>query len=315
VAGAYDAQVTAGQDDLAVRSDPRRVVLLWAWTLLVVLYFTWEIFSYRGLFALAAEWQFVHLGQDLPTFTFGALVFIFSWPVVLILRRNHRAAAAEASVADKDRQDLVAALDSARAYMHFLFGLTMSLAFAMVVALAWTLLLPSASGEPRSVNIAAGNPPEGVAAIEGTVNYGRLASFSRGILFLRRTSIYAPVVPEAGHDQPIRYFLEFLPGERADISNGGSVTHRQGILVRNDLPGGLRRLYLYLGYTPAPHYYVLYASPLTMRWPYYLAAIQLALGALAFLVAALFQRRRVNRLTRSARRRTLRDAPAAGVTA
>jgi hypothetical protein len=293
-----------------LHDDRRRVLLLWGWTLLVVLYFTWEIYSYRGIFALIAEWQFVHLGQDLPTFTFGALVFIFSWPVARILARDYRTEAKRAGPSDKDSEDLVAAVGAARSYMHLLFGLTMSLAFAMMVALAWTLLLPSAVGQPRPVVATAGDPGEGVAALEGTVNYGRLASFSRGILFLRRTSIYAPVVRDEGHDQPIRYFIEFLPTERADISNGGSVTHRRGILVRNDLPGGLRRLYLYLGYTPAARYYVLYASPLTMRWPYYLAAIQLGLGALGFLVAALLQRRRVVSLTHSARRRALRDAPA-----
>jgi hypothetical protein len=292
-----------------LRDDPRRILLLWGWTLLVVLYFAWEVVAYRGLFAVLAEWQFVHLGQDLPSFTFGALIFIFSWPVLLLVGRHshQRRPTEDISPAASEREDLLAAVQSARDYMHFLFGFAVSLTFATIVALCWTMLLPTSEAPPRQVNVVAGDPGEGPAIMQGTVHYGRLASFSRGILFFRRTSIYAPVMSGTGLDQPVRYFVEFLPGERADITNGGSITHRRGILVRNDLPGALRRLYDYLGYRTAPHYYILYASPLTIRWPYYLVAIQFALGAVVFVVVALLQRRRVRALGAMLRRRTLRD--------
>jgi hypothetical protein len=320
--------VESGVDGVAEESavslwqqDSHRAAASWIWTIIVVLYFTWEAVGYHGLFAIIAEWQFVYLGQDFPTFTFCALTFIFTWPVLRLLRRRYREGdareeAGSVAVPSTDRVDarrsldIQAAVDNARDHVHFLYGFAIALFLGMLLALAWTLLLPRSEGEPRPVSIARENPGEGPARLVGTVNYGRLASFSRGILFLRRTSIYAPVVSGVGHDEPIRYFIEFLPTERAYISNGASVTHRRGILVRGDLPGGLRRLYHYLGYRAAPHYYVLYASPLTMRWPYYLAAIQFGFGALVFLVVALIQRRHAARLDRKAHAISVRRAEA-----
>jgi hypothetical protein len=52
---------------------------------------------------------------------------------------------------------------------------------------------------------------------------------------------------------------------------------------------------------------VLYASAETIRWPYYLVAIQFAIGGLGFLVCALFQRRRAGRLGRDARILRIRE--------
>jgi hypothetical protein len=295
----------------------RRRLWLWLWVLAVVLYFAWEAVAYRGLFSIIAEWQFNHFGQDLPTFIFGALTTIFAWPALYLFRRRvlvEEEPDDDGEPADPDaidlpavRRDAEAAEDAARDYMHFLFGFTVAMILAAVVALGWTLLLPKLEGPTRTIAVTGALPAEGPAQMVGTVQYGRIASFSRGILFLRRTALYAPIISPKDASGEIRYFIEFLPSERGDISNGATVSSRRGILVRNDLPGALQRLYQYLGYITSERYYVLYASSETIRWPYYLVAIQFAIGGVGFLVCALFQRRRAERLARDARILRIRE--------
>jgi hypothetical protein len=70
------------------------------------------------------------------------------------------------------------------------------------------------------------------------------------------------------------------------------------VLVRSDLPGALIRLYRYLGYRPAADYHVLYVSPITLRWPYYVVASQFLIGGLLFFVSAFWQRYHLRRLSR-----------------
>jgi hypothetical protein len=272
--------------------------------LAVVLYFSWEAAAYRGLYAYLAEWQFDHIGQDLPTFTFGILATLFAWPALRLFRRRRRrrrslsrnatAAQRAAHAAQAERRDYESAIDASRDYMHFLYGFAAALAFAAMVAVIWTLFLPRLSGNAQEISIADTNPPEGAVRLSGTVDYGRIASFSRGILLVRRSELYAPIIPAGMKDVPVRYFVEFSPDERTGIRDGASLQRRSGILVRSDLPGALVRLYRYLGYDIGKPYYVLYASSMTIRWPYYMIAVQFALGALVFLITGLFQRRHMN---------------------
>ncbi|UAK25424.1 hypothetical protein [Sphingomonas nostoxanthinifaciens] len=281
--------------------------MLWGWACLVVLYFSWEMVAYRGLFALAAEWQFHHLGQDLPTFTFGVLATIFSAPALYLFRqrtrrRHYRAedqltvqAGGEAVLELYDAQRATAA---SRDYKHFLYGITTALGIATLATLLWTLTLPTREGPVRDIVAGRALPADGPARLAGTIGYGRIASYSRGLLFLRRSELYAPVSPPEGREGLVRVFIEFTRAERADIQSGGTLANRTGILVRRDLPGALIRLYAYLGYRVAPHYEVLYASAFTLRWPYYLAAIQFGLGTLGFLLVALLQKRHIRRLDR-----------------
>ena len=286
----------------------KRRAFLWTWVLVSVLYFSWESAAYRGIFAYLTEWQFDHIGQDLPTFTFGLLTTAAAWPALHLFRRRREdqqdlaedateAERAEA-LAREEFSDSLAAIDAARDYMHYLWGFTAALLLAAIVALLWTLALPRLEGPTRSVDIAGAEPKEGPAELVGTVAYGRIASFSRGILFVRRSELYAPILPPGGKRSDIRYFVEFSPDERALIHSGASLTRRRGILVRNDLPGALVRLYRYLGYYPATRYFVLYASSQTIRWPYYMIAAQFILGALTFVISALFQQRHLGKIVR-----------------
>lgn len=310
------------QDEASVKRGRFRLQLLWLWVFVVVLYFSWESAAYRGLFAIIAEWEFDRLGQDLPTFNFVLLTMLFSWPALSILRRRRaremmideedqdiidayggdsEEAIARAYMEQEERRETTLALYAARDYMHYLFGFTAALWIAAIVSLLWTLTLPNSMEHPRNYapnSLQSAKPVEGAARFNGTLRYGRIASFGRGILFARRTSLYAPLFPPRGSDGRIRYFVEFLPAERPDIRSGAMITHRTGVLVRSDLPGALIRLYRYLGYQPSTDYYVLYVSLLTMRWPYYIIAAQFMLGGLVFFGSGLWQRRHLRRLQR-----------------
>ena len=284
----------------------RRRVFMWTWVMLSVLYFSWEAAAYRGIFAYLTEWQFDHIGQDLPTFTFGLLTTLVAWPALRLFRRKRTAQAeladdatdAQRSVADarEEFHDSIASVDAARDFMHYLLGFSAALLLATAVALLWTLALPRLEGPTRQVSIVGAEPAEGPAELVGTAGYGRIASFSRGILFIRRSELYAPILAFDGNRDNIRYFVEFSPDERQLIHSGSSLTRRRGILVRNDMPGALVRLYRYLGYYPAKRYFVLYASSATIRWPYYMIALQFGLGAAVFVVCALFQQRHMRKL-------------------
>lgn len=292
----------------------RSLQILWLWVLAVVLYFSWEAGSYRGLFAYLCEKQFAHLGQDLPTLTFACLAMAFAWPALLFARRGHAApepaapepapdgmvsaeAARRAAVADLDHQARIT-LFWARDYMHFLFGFAAALELAALAALGWTLALPTGQGQRILFSVAAGQalPPDGPARLVGEATYGRIASFRRGILFIERGALYAPILPPAGGDGRIHLFVEFLPEERPLIRNGDGVKDRDGILLHGDLPGALVHLYRAIGYRPADHYQVLYASTRTMRYPYYILSAQFALGGLAFALFGLWQRRHIRKL-------------------
>lgn len=298
------------------RAIPPHLAIMWAWVLLVVLYFAWEAATYRGFFAILAEWQFDRLGQDLPTLNFCLLTMALAWPALAILRRRRlskeedRVAVAHAHAHHHDldederadeqwEREAQLALFSAQDYMHFLFGFAAALGIAALVAVLWTFTLPTGREPPKSFTPSALNAPEpqeGAARIEGAVRYGRIASFNRGILFFNRTALFAPILPPNGGDGRVRYFVEFLPVERPDIAAGSTISHRTGILVHSDLPGALVRLYRYLGYHPVEHYHVLYASAATIRWPYYIIAAQFLLGALLFAATGLGQMRHVRQL-------------------
>lgn len=299
--GSATASATAPTSGKSRRRGSLRIGLLWTWVLAVVLYFSWEAASYRGIYAYLAEWQFDHIGQDLPTFTFGVLTILFAWPALRLFRRRRRrrrslsrnatAAQRAAHAAQAERRDYEAAIDASRDYMHFLFGFAAALALAATIAVVWTLFLPQYSAKGPEISITDTNPPEGPVRLSGTVDYGRIASFGRGILLFQRSELYAPVIPAGMKDMPVRYFVEFSPEERAEIRDGSSLQRRSGILVRSDLPGALVRLYRYLGYDIGTPYYVLYASPMTIRWPYYMIAVQFLIGAVVFLITGIFQHR------------------------
>jgi hypothetical protein len=280
---------------------PRRVVIVRAlivWVFLVTLYFLWEASAYRGLYALLSEWQFDWFGHYLPILTFAFLVVLFGSPAAWLLRSPRDSGAPIAP----DEFGGSAAISTSMNFRRTLLGFAGGLAAAALACLLWTLTLPHMSRPTRLIaaEAPAAQPlPRGPALLRGEILYTRTSAFTQDLLFTRRGVRFAPLVAPGRQDRSIRYFVELPPSIHDAQLPADLISTRAGILMRGGLPGSILRLYHYAGYRIEQPYYVLFASTLTMRWPYYVTAAQLAIAALAVLLAALVQHRHILRLTRA----------------
>jgi hypothetical protein len=277
------------------RSDRarRRVVvgrLLMVWMLIVSLFFLWEADHYSGLYAWLAECQFDLFGHYLPVLTYALLVIGFGWPGAWLLRARRRS----------DRRDLVgrdAVIHTSANFRRVLFSFAGGLAGASLAALLWTLTLPRL-GPPRRVVDASVTTnrdfAEGPAILRGRIDYARTSALAEDLLVTTRGMRFAPMLGSGdGKGQQIRYFVELLPSDFGRPRVVPTRSARAGVLVRNRLPGSIVRLYRYAGYVVDEPYYVLFASNTSVRRPYVIAAVQLALAALISIIAGLFQHRHV----------------------
>ena len=272
---------------------PRRVVvgrLLAIWVLLVALYFLWEADHYAGLYAWLAECQFDLFGQYLPVLTYALLVIGFGWPAAWLLRARRRA----------DRRELVgrdAAIYTSANFRRVLFSFAGGLAGASLVAFLWTLTLPRVGPPRQIIDIGAavgGNVVEGPTILRGRIDYARTSALAEDFAVTTKGMRFAPMfASSADHNRQILFFVELLPSDlgRPRVVPNRSV--RSGVLVLNRLPGSIVRLYRYAGYTVEKPLYVLFASNASVRRPYVVAAVQLALAALIAFIAGLFQHRHV----------------------
>ncbi|SEN61152.1 hypothetical protein SAMN05192583_3146 [Sphingomonas gellani] len=288
----------SGWRDYGMKSErtPRRVVvgrLLMAWVLVVSLYFLWEADHYSGLYAWFAEWQFDLFGQYLPVLTYALLVIGFGWPAAWLLRARRRA----------DRRELSgreAVVYTSSNFRRVLFAFAGGLAGAALVVLLWTLTLPRVAPPRQVVEVGsslAGDPAEGPVILRGRIDYARTSALAEDLLVTTKGMRFAPMFGSSGDDgRQIRYFVELLPSDLGRPRTVPTRSVRAGVLVRNRLPGSIVRLYRYAGYTVEKPFYVLFASNASIRRPYIVTAVQLALAALIALVAALFQHRHVRRI-------------------
>ena len=70
-------------------AQPRRVRLrhlLAAWSIAVALVLMWQMLAYRGLMALAAEWEFDAFGRYYPALTYLLLVVVLGSPILWLIR-------------------------------------------------------------------------------------------------------------------------------------------------------------------------------------------------------------------------------------
>jgi hypothetical protein len=260
------------------------------WILMVLLYFLWEAFRYRGLYATLAEWQFDQFGQFAPTLTFALPVLLFASPALLLLRDRHQ----RDDPRYAERTPAEAARLSALRFRQLLFVIASALLTAGVVVAVMAL---TRTAEQRSNRIVTPGSPganeadNGAATLRGTILYDRTAAFAQNLLVTKRGVRFAPIVAPglAGDVREIAYFVELEPRDTARIDPVPSITQRTGTLVRNDLPGAIVRLYRYAGLRVVRPYHVLYVSTRTMRAPYFVVAAQLALAGLIVLLAGLLQ--------------------------
>lgn len=277
---------------------PRRVFisrLLFVWVLIVSLYFLWEADHYVGLYAWLAECQFDLLGQYLPVLTYALLVIAFGWPAAWLLRARHR----------PDRRDLVgrnAAIHTSANFRRVLFSFAGGLAGASLASLLWTLTLPRLGPPRRIVDasvISLETITEGPAILRGRIDYARTSALAEDLLVTTRGMRFAPMFGSRDStDRQIRFFVELLPSDLGRPRVVPTNSARAGVLVRSRLPGSIVRLYRYAGYSVEEPFYVLFASNTSIRRPYVIAAVQLALAALIAIIAGLFQHRHVRLISK-----------------
>ena len=288
-------------DDSYNDTKRRRIgPVLGGWAILVTLFLLWQTLTYRGLMALAAEWQFNTFGRYYPSLTYVLLATIIASPVLWLLRgRRH---------GDDATGDDSAATDPAllpgRTFIRIMLGIAAACAVICIVVLIAMVTLPGDTGPVRRIAIgspAAADPATGPTELSGAVLRGRTAGLSQDLLVARRTIRFAPMLsPVGGTAETVRYFVEIGADENAATLQGNG--RREGVLRRGGLPGELEYLFRYAGYDVASPYYVLFASRGALQWPYRVAAIQLALVGIICLIAAGGLHLRRERL-----RRRLRD--------
>lgn len=261
--------------------------LVAGWAVVVILYFLWETLGYRGIYARVAEWQFDQFGHYFPMFNYGLLVLLFASPVFWLARLSPRS---------KRRGEAIhRALATGNRFRIFLLALAGIFGAAALGTVLWTVTLPAMSAPTDHVS--AGSSQAGVktgpATLSGHILYSRTSAYSQTILLKKRGVRFAPVLATSPGNRAIQYFIELAPSDVFVEDAGDKVSTRAGVLMPNSLPGSIVLLYRYAGYDVANPYYVLYTSPKTIRWPYYLAALQLLTAALISLIAALLQHRHV----------------------
>lgn len=270
--------------------------LLAFWVFIVTVYFLWEAAGYQGLYALLSEWQLDQFGRYLPVLTFSFLVLLFGSPIAWLLR--HKKFRRRKGAEKKTEEDV--AIATGLSFRNILLGFAGGLCGAAVLCLvmAWTQPVMKASERTISAAFPADEAiAEGPATLQGEILFTRTSAFTQDLLFKQRGVRFAPMVAPGAPDTSsgnIDYFVELPMSDRNSVETPEVIELRSGILQRNSLPGSIVRLYRYAGYELEHPYYVLYTSVSTMRWPYYVAAAQLAIAAFLALLAALFQHRQIN---------------------
>ncbi len=275
---------------------------------LIGLIVLWLTVSYRGIVALAAEWQFDTFGRYYPSATYMLyllLMLVPIWGFVVVRRRVRRRRGVVDSVPDPIQTALVI-----RGVFLVLGGACLVVA---VISLLTMLTLPSATGEVHVVEVATTPSREirqGPTQLVGSINYLRTAAFDQDLWLVRRSTRFAPMNGIGPDGRTVRFFIELAPEERPSVS---STELRRGILREEGLPGELIRLYRYVGYRFDNPYYVLFSSAESMRWPYFVVAGEYVLGGCVFAAFALLQRLfadRLRRLSHTSRQRDEEAVPA-----
>ncbi|WP_242139354.1 MULTISPECIES: hypothetical protein [unclassified Sphingomonas] len=285
----------------SVRRHPSRV-LLPLWIILVVAFFTWQAGTYRGVVALLAEWQFNEFGVYHPLLTFLLFVLILApLPFLFTRRRRKSAAASSAAVPATDvlpvRNNLSRAILEATRFLNVLLFIAGGCFVAALIAVIMVLMLPSVQRPLQRITASTtvpAVPAEGFTELRGNVLYTRTSAFDEDLWLARRNVRFAPMVDVGADPSDIRYFIELSATD--GTAQNATESARQGILVRNALPGELFRLYRYAGFRVAPDHYVLFRSLKTMRWPYWVWASEFGVAGLLIGIGALvqwFRRRRL----------------------
>ncbi|MDB5581815.1 MAG: hypothetical protein JWR80_6991 [Bradyrhizobium sp.] len=263
--------------------------LIWLpriWLATVGVCLLWQTMTYRGISALAAEWQYNLIGAYHPALTYLVLLILLCSPLLLLrlpVKRLLRRRGHSQSEAPSAEARLSYAISTTSRLLKTLFGAMLAVVMAAAVVASFTLFLPSAEGPVSRVVVSddTAPPASGPAELTGHLLSDKTSVFNEDFHFLRRSNRFAPMVGEGADQTVLHYFVELPPETTVTASHAVAV--RKGILRRGGLPGDLVRLYRYAGFRVDPGYYVLFASEQSMRRAYITDALELLV--LAFFIA------------------------------
>ncbi|MDB5575131.1 MAG: hypothetical protein JWR80_307 [Bradyrhizobium sp.] len=279
--------------------------LIWfprLWLAVAGLFLLWQTMTYRGVSALAAEWQYNAFGAYHPALTYLVLLLLLCSPLLLLrvpVRRmvGRRGRSRRETVPPEAQFSY--AIGTTTRLLKTLFGAALAVVVAAGVVASITLFLPSANGPLSQAVVSddAAPPSPGPVELTGRLLTDKTSVFSEDFIVGRRSSRFAPMVGEGADQTVLHYFVE-LPPETAK-SGPGVVSVRKGILRKGGLPGELVRLYRYAGFRVDSNYHVLFASSESMRRGYLTDAFELLV--LAFFIALVggiyaYRRRRLQKL-------------------
>lgn len=294
-----------------------------AFALFIFLFLLPQSVFYRGLISLLAEWQFSWFGSYLPILTVILPVLLLTLLLMLILWLVFR-------LRDKDNKDepelslaeqAKIALSKTRLAMLSFFALAAFSFVAVIVTLTLMMTLPNESGKSQKIDVGTVpfvEPKEGRAELNGTLDWQKLATIKRNLVFARQRTYFIPIVSQIADRKSTRYFVQVfrpefvlprnqMPGrapERQHLLEEGLITPTKdgpggsvnGVLRQDGLPEEIVLLYEKAGLNVHPDHYVLYRSTSDMRWPYWGAAWAFLLFGICALLIGLFQKRQHQRL-------------------
>ena len=261
------------------------------WGLVVAAALTWQAYTYRGVFAAMAEWQFREWDRMFPVATIGLTTLLLELPLLLIIylrlreRRRQRGPIRLKTIVERERL-------GAR-ILAILSGFALIIAVALVfqgLTVSGVVQKPAGLSSLESVSSSSAD----LVRTRGFVRMDRIGYYRERFLFVGRDLWVAPVTT-AQDAREINLFMEVSPTERASEPKLREVS---GIVRRAAVPGGLRRLYEYEGYNVSPTAHVIFSSRASAQWPYLSAAADLAIGALLGLLLALALHWHAKRLIR-----------------
>ena len=268
-------EITRGRE----RKVPIRALAYIAivWGILVCGVLAWQAYTYRGVFAALAEWQFREWQRMFPVATIALLTFLLELPFIVLIALKLRY---------RRRK-----FGPAKGKLVFLRGTLLARIFAVMSAIALFLSLiltimglsiGTLSDKPiTNFSLDSNtNETDNFVRARGLVRTDRIGYYRERFLIVGRDLWLAPLMASED-DSAIRAFVEVHPESQA---REPQYRDASGVLRRSAIPGGLRRLYENEGYSVVQPAYVIFSSRASARWPFLSAAADLAIMALLFFV-------------------------------
>ncbi|MBP6030344.1 MAG: hypothetical protein KA533_02835 [Sphingobium sp.] len=264
------------------------------WLALLAGVFVWQASQYRGVVELLAEWQYRVLDHYYPGITIALLCLFFSFPLLAMLfilwRRWHKKNEAVGN-------PVTVMTDASRRLQRMCTFLALLASGVAAGVLLLARMLPTEGMPVHLIDVRSAQArllPEGSASVVGAVDMDALVRFEEQALLFYRRIYFAPVRYRIkGQTLPARVFVQVE--ERADLPR-----HYQpvmnGVLAQGALPGDVDQLYRNVRYPVVERPYLLYRTSGELRWRYHMLAVQMAIMALLFALAAWRENRRRARI-------------------